>query len=1037
MALCNFKINVMLQEYINNILKEFSSDSESSEHSYRTYLQNMLNSFLHKNIKRELIIKHEPTQVEGKGRPDFKVITPDILSIGLLETKKLGSDLGKALNSEQMERYSQLSDNIILTDYLRFLLIVKGNVVADTSLCSLEDLKSKSIKLEKDKIEELTRILSVFFEAEPEPIFKVEMLAKKLAEKATFLREYCYIELEKERDETNLMQGVYEVFKESLLPLLETQYFSDIYAQTLAYSLFLAALNCDEPHKQLNRSSAFSLLPHSFPLIKELFHRLDDFPREITWAIDEIIDVLKVTDFTAIKKEFSDYRNKDQGFNDPFIYFYEDFLTSYDKSQRELRGVYYTPEPVVSFIVRSIEEILKDTFKLNDGLISKKVTLLDFATGTGTFLLNAFKLALEQAQTLGDRQTVNKILNEQIINNFYGFELLVAPYIVAQLKITEFFKELGYSLDEGKRLNIFLTNTLTNKEPQPFPIMPALSKEGREANRIKNQDILVILGNPPYSVSSQNKAGFITDEKMATYKEAVKSEKSIGALSDDYIKFIRFAHWKMESVENGVIGIISNNSYLDGLIHRSMRKELFKIFDKIYILNLHGNARKREGDQNVFNIRVGVAIAIFVKSKDSKNKEVKYFSFLKNNISLREQKLDFLEKNTCKTVEWEKLELEEPYFWFIDKNINGEKLKYLDFCSLYDIFKIKGVGIGTCIDKISIDSNLNALKARVNEILTKKYRLEEIIKKYGINPNTTWEYKRAITSEYSDDKFVEIDYRLFDRRFVFYDNKFLSRSHKALMDNFFHKENIAIVAPRQMKMKKWRHAFVTDCLSDESYLAGGRDLGAGVVFPLYLFIDKNKNDISNGNDFLFNEEGKRDNFTKEFRHFIKNKYKKAYSPEQVMAYIYAVLHSPNYREKYNEFLRIDFPRIPFVDDENLFLEISAIGSELIAAHLLKRFPITMNCRSEGESDNFKVELVKYENGKVYFNKERYFSNIPREIWEYRVGGYQVLEKWLSERKKLAHSLRIEDLQHFISIVNVINFTFQKMEELDKIAGESL
>jgi len=1019
----------MFKEYIDSILKEFVSNSESSEHSYRTYLQNMLNRFLSENIKRELIIKHEPTQVEGKGRPDFKIITQNILTIGLLETKKLGADLKKTLNTAQIERYKQLSDNIILTDYLRFILLVKGDVVCDTSLCSVEDLHSKQIKLEYTKTEELSRLLKQFFEAEPETIYKVETLAFKLAEKATFLREYCYIELEKDRDEANLMQGVYEVFKESLLPLLETHYFSDIYAQTLTYSLFLASLNCDEPHKQLNRSSAFSLLPHSFPLIKELFHRLDDFPKEITWAIDEIVNILKVTDFTAIKKEFSDYRNKDKGFNDPFIYFYEDFLTNYDKSQRELRGVYYTPEPVVSFIVRSIEEILKETFGLSDGLINKKVTLLDFATGTGTFLLNAFKLAIEQAQTLGDRQTVNKILNEQVVNNFYGFELLVAPYIVAQLKITEFLKELGYSLDEGKRINIFLTNTLTNKEPQPFPIMPALSKEGREANRIKNQDILVILGNPPYSVSSQNKAGFITDEKMLTYKEAVKKEKNIQPLSDDYIKFIRFAHWKMENVEKGAIGIISNNSFIDGLIHKGMRMELMKTFNEIYIINLHGSSRIGEKspdgtkDENVFEIMQGVCISLFVKNPNkSKESNVYYYDL----FGTKKSKYEFLWNNSLRTVKWSQIYPNDEFYFFVKKNWTNRE-EYKKGYKIDEIFKIQSSGVKTHRDKFLIALQKELIEKRISTFL--KFDKSEIIREFGLNDTRDWKIKKVLEKgHFNKENIIDYHYRPFDKRYLYYDFNFIEPgTNRFNVMQHILKGSIALAIPRQIKTDLWRHIFVTEFIGDIGFSKESTN-----YFPLYLYIDKNKNNISNGNDFLFNQEGKRDNFTKEFRHFIKNKYKNAYSPEQVMAYIYAVLHSPNYREKYNEFLRIDFPRVPFVESEELFLELSNIGTELINAHLLKKFPVSMNCRSEGETNNFKVDSIKYENNRIYFNKQRYFSNVPNEIWEYKVGGYQVLEKWLSERKKLNHSLTIEDLQHFINVVNVLEFTLQTMARIDKL-----
>lgn len=610
----------MFQTYFKNIQKDYLVDSESSELTFRTHLQNLLSSFEKEYIKRNLTIKHEPTKQEDKGRPDFKITTKEQLTTGLIETKRIGENLKKILDSKQLERYKQLSENIIVTDYLHFYLIKKGEPTQDVQLFANYNLQNKKFKVEQTRIEELSRLFKLFFESRPETIYKTRDLALRLSEKAKFLREYCYVVLQDESDESNLIKGIYKAFKDSLIPTLDEKYFADIYSQTITYGLFLAALNCDDPLTELNKATAHSLLPDTFPLIKELFHQLDNFPSEIVWAVDEIISILKVTDMSAIKKEFAGYRSKGKGFNDPFIFFYEDFLRHYDPKQRKIRGVYYTPEPVVSFIVRSIESILKNKFEIQDGFLGQNVTVLDFACGTGTFLLNVFKQTLERARQIGDKDTINKVLNEQLINNFYGFELLVAPYVVAHLKISEYLKEQGYSIQPDKRLNIYLTNTLTNKEPESFPIMPSLSKEGKEANKIKNKEILVILGNPPYSVSSSNKTGFIAEEKMNRYKEAVKSERNIQPLSDDYIKFIRFAHWKMENVKRGIIGIITNNSFLDGLIHRGMRQELLKDFSEIYILNLHGNSRIGETspdgtkDENVFDIKQGVCITLLIKN---------------------------------------------------------------------------------------------------------------------------------------------------------------------------------------------------------------------------------------------------------------------------------------------------------------------------------------------------------------------------------------------------------------------------------------
>ncbi len=1036
----------MFQTYFKTFQSLYLADGESSELTYRTPLETLLNSFVGANINRNLVVKHEPTKQEDKGRPDFKITTKEQLTIGLIETKKPGEDLKKHLNTKQLNNYKQLSDNIILTDYMNFYLIRKGEPVLNTELFADYSLQNKRFKLEQSRIDELTRLFTNFFESEPETIGRTQDLALKLSEKARFLKDYGSAILENDNDEENLLHGLFSAFQKSLLPLLEKKFFADIYAQTLTYGLFLAALNCNDPEKELNKVTAYSLLPNTFPLIKELFHRLDDFPAEIVWAVDEIISILKVTDFAAIKKEFADYRHKEKGFNDPFIFFYEDFLKHYDKSQRELRGVYYTPEPVVSFIVRSIDVILKETFGIKDGFVNKDVTLLDFATGTGTFLLNSINLAIEQAKKIGDKQTVNKILNEQVIKNFYGFELLVAPYVIAHLKISEFLKEQGFSINPGNRLNIFLTNTLTNQEPASFQTMPSLSKEGKEANKVKNKDILVVLGNPPYSVSSSNKIGFIAEQKMNRYKEAVKSEKNIQPLSDDYIKFIRFAHWKMENAERGVIGIITNNSFVDGLIHRGMRQELMKDFDEIYILNLHGNSRIKEvspdgsKDENVFDIMQGVCISFFIKKDNQSNKDCKVF--YKDLHGLRENKYNFLLNNFIKTVDWIELFPEKSNFFFsikeLSNNYTYDKGLLLNF-----IFNEYGSGIEFGRDDLFIDFNQNDLDNKIIKLFSNELD-ENFINFFNVKDTGGFSLiKRINDFKYNKSNIFNTCYRPFDLRFSYYQEGLTRRPSYEIMKYFIEKNNTALITTRQyVENIEFSFSFVTNLITDRRITTSNR--GAAYIFPIFIY----KNDETYALPFELEENI--DNFTKEFKEFIKTKYSGTYTPEQILGYIYAALHSPTYRTKYIEFLKIDFPRIPFTDDEALFRELSEIGTELIDHHLLKNTYSDNICRFEGTGENFKVEKVEYEeldmnesreanflykatgvkSGRVWINKQRCFEPIPEPIWSFYIGGYQVLEKWLKERKKHEITLSAEDIQHFIKVVNVLDATIRIMKQID-------
>ncbi|MDT3739581.1 MAG: type ISP restriction/modification enzyme [Candidatus Kapabacteria bacterium] len=1041
----------MFQKYYDSIKAEYESQNENSEHTFRTHFQNFLREFEQQYSHRNLLIKHEPLNVGNYGRPDFKVTTDYHLTIGLIETKKIGDNLKDVLKSEQIKKYSELSDNIILTDYLDFYLIRNGEVILHSWLFTEFDLDKKKFKVAETNIIQIKELLLEFFSAEPEPIVTVDDLAKKLSRKAIFLREFSKINLAENPDDDNKLYSMYNVFRETLLPGLETDYFSDIYAQTICYGLFLGGLNCDSAKEQLNRFTAFSLMPNSFPLIKELFHNLDDFPTEVVWAIDEILTILKVTDYSAIKHEFAEYRNREQGFHDPFIYFYEDFLKQYDKNQRELRGVYYTPEPVVSYIVRSVEEVLKDTFGMPEGYVNDKVTVLDFACGTGTFLLNVFKQAIGSAHRYGDKGFVNKMLNERLINRYYGFELLVAPYVVAHLKISEYLKEQGYSLWDGKRLSVYLTNTLSNNEPKPFGFMPHLSREGKEANRIKNEDVLVVMGNPPYSGHSANKGAWIDDFMKDYFVVDGKplNERNPKWLNDDYVKFLRFAQWKMEKLQQGVVGVITNHSYLDNPTFRGMRQSLMNSYDEIYIIDLHGNAKKKEKspdgslDQNVFDIQQGVAIAIFVK-KQLKPKSCRIFYH--DVYGHREAKKAYLNTIVKSTTDWEEINPDTPFYLFRPRNIDLLK-KYNKGISLTEIFGKSSVGIVTARDNFTIDFKKDKLWRRINDFV--KLNTEEARIRYNLGKDVRdWKVEFAkkdlLDSGLDSNKIINIAYRPFDSRYTYFTGRsrgFHCMPRKDIMLNM-QEQNIALISVRQVAETIFNHTFIAKNIIESRMTLSNK--GIAYAYPLYI--------MKNGEEKIFfgvseptSEYGeltksglvKTENIKPEFRKYIFKTYKRYvdFTPEQILGYIYAVLHSKIYREKYIEFLKIDFPRIPFADSAEIFEKMSELGWELIQHHLLNETTKIGLCKLSGEGSNYLVEKVERAEGKVWFNKERYFEGISDEVWDFHIGGYQVLDKWLKERKKHEVTLETEDILHFISVVDVIDYTIKTMEKIDEIAEE--
>ena len=405
---------------------------------------------------------------------------------------------------------------------------------------------------------------------------------------------------------------------------------------------FLAELNF---HNEITEENASKSIPNSMGILKELFKTIDieDIPDNIDWIIEEIIDILNLVDHEKINSDLSFSKLYQE--EDPYVYFYENFLASYDKKNRKAKGVYYTPIPVVKFIIESIDYLIRQNFN-SDGLKGEDVKILDFATGTGTFLLEAFSKALENT----DEGMKQKLIKERLLKNFHGFEYLMAPYTIAHLKLSQYLKENGYPLNDNERLKIYLTDTLDNSKHEGISYFKKITKEGQEANQIKLQEnLLVLMGNPPYSnySSGEKKEGHKWIKNLLNdYKKGL-NEKKIN-LDDDYIKFIRYAQWKIEEHGHGIIGIITNNSYLDGITHRIMRKSIVDTFDEIYILNLHGNKGRGEPDENVFDVMAGVSIVLFIKLPKTKKKEIYYYSTLENNLNDREIKYGVLLGNTVK-----------------------------------------------------------------------------------------------------------------------------------------------------------------------------------------------------------------------------------------------------------------------------------------------------------------------------------------------------------------------------------------------------
>jgi predicted helicase len=881
--------------------------------------------------------------------------------------------------------------------------------------------------------------LNKFFAFSLPKTFTAKTLAVELAKRTRFLKEQVIIEelKEEEKKGKGFILGFYEAFSKYLINDLTKEDFADLYSQTITYGLFAARTRTENG---FNRKLAYDRIPKTIGILRDVFKfiSLGDLPQQMEWIIDDISEVLAVTD---VYKILDEYFHKHKG-KDPIVHFYETFLAEYDPKTREKRGVYYTPEPVVSYIVRSLHHILKEHFTKKDGFASQSVTVLDPAAGTLTFLAEAAKLAMEEFISKYGEGAKEDFIKEHILKNFYAFELMIAPYAVGHLKMSFLLEELGYKLQSDDRFKLYLTNILQMEElaQTELPGMASLSEESHLAGKVKKeQPILVILGNPPYSVSSANKSDFI-EEEMDLYKEAVRDERNIQPLSDDYIKFIRFAHWKIDKTGKGIIGMITNNSYLSGLIHRGMRKSLLDNFNEIYILNLHGNSRIGEKcpdgskDENVFDIQQGVSIALFIKAKRQKGHGKIFYQDI---YGLREKKYEYLNKYDVKKTKWTKLQPIDPYYFFEKKEFSL-KTEYDKFLSIQEIFILSSSGITTHRDHFVVGFSKEEIKQRIRTFVSDLP--DELVRQaLDLTDTHDFNFKEArgkLKKENWQDAILPYTYRPFDNRFICYRSELIDRDRHDIMQHFI-KENLGLVVMRQYlydAVKIYNYTFCVDKISDRRLFISNR--GAGFVFQLYRYKKKDNPGKHSFSSLMILFEPpaeyrvKKPKLSSALIEKLTKEYKKTPTPEQIFFYIYSIMYSNIYRTKYAEFLKIDFPRIPFTKDYKLFKKMGEYGERLANLHLLKSSELDSPiAKFQGKGGN-RVEKLRYEQGELFINNEQFFEGITPEVWEYQIGGYQVCDKWLKDRKR--RSLSLEEIKHYCKVVTALEKTIEVQAEIDKI-----
>ncbi|QEF30698.1 DNA methyltransferase [Helicobacter pylori] len=1085
----------MLKEYLEGI-KDLTP--ESNELAHRRPLENLLIS-LRDNFNKEFKIEHEPNRDKQGGQPDFR-ISYQGLNIGYIEDKRVGTNLSQLLKSDQILKYLELNPNLMLTDYLNFVWVGKDEenkplIKREISIASLDEL-SKPLKPNPQTERDLIELFRGFFNHEAAPITNAKDFANALSAPTKYLKD-ALIAYQKD----DQVSSIFKNFKEYLYEELSFEDFSDTFAQTLTYSLFIAKLN--HPFEKIDLNNVRSSIPENFAVIREMadFLKKLDAIKEIQRLLNEILSLINHVDMDSIIKDLNDDK-------DPYLHFYETFLSAYDPKLREKKGVYYTPDSVVKFIINALDSLLKTHFKdaplgLKSALDNENIKLLDFATGTGTFLLEAFRKALETRKTSDGGTSTKEDKYQNLLKQFYGFEYLIAPYAIAHLNLSQAFKEeFKKPLKENDALKIILTNTLI----QPSEIIayrglnPIFEKELSNAQKIKqNENILIITGNPPYSGASSNE-GLFEWEVKATYgiepkfqtieiekkvkltdkiqtllkniqkqkesgsknalksgsKDALKALKSLHSkykldeknpkwLLDDYVKFMRFAQNKIESLGHGLFGFISNNAFLDNPTFRGLRRSLLECYDELYILNLHGNARKKEEtpqgakDENIFNIMQGVSINLFVKNPQTTKQKIHYYDV----YGERAEKYAFLAQNDLNSIEWLELTPREPSYLLLplETRLLDE---YEQGFSVKEVFQVGGTGICSKRDHVVFHKNKESLLELLKDFST----LEpiELRRKYDIKDTEGWKLGRAIENvkknQHELEKYIVLcQYRPFDYRWTYYTDKGCGFLARPVYDVFKHmlpppptnpktpnqtRKNVALNTPRQLKNndKSWTQCFISSCINDQGLSSGGN--GAGVNYPLYQFKHPNYTE----------------NFTPEFRSFIDKHYNHSFEPLEILGYIYALLYSPNYRKRYEGFLKMDYPKILFTKNKDLFRVLSLLGIELIGLHVLNQESLNYSFEKlkdatvgesyyiEAHERNPIIKKPSHNEQRLYINHSAYFGGVSQEIYDYRIGGYCVLDKYLK-----SHKNEPCDFDHVTRIIKVIARTIEIQKTLGFLTSD--
>ncbi|MHB8111990.1 MAG: type ISP restriction/modification enzyme [Bellilinea sp.] len=1063
-------MTITFEEYIKKIEADYRHGI-ATEHTYRGTLELLVESFA-----RGVDASNDPKHL-ACGAPDF-IVEKGKVPLGYIETKDVGADLNQIEKSEQMRRYLKALNNLILTDYLEFRWYVNGEKKRTVRVA--ESGRNGRLTQSVNAAENIENLIKDFFAVEAPTVTSPKELANRLAGVTHFVRDQIIQALNS--GDAALQKGLeeqYSAFRDLLLPALKADEFADLYAQAMTYGLFAAKLSAPETEKFTLAGAYQFLFGNKFlrRLFSDVSEELDEIEIIRPYLLD-IVSLLNRADFHAILADFG-RRTRTE---DPVVHFYETFLAAYDPKLRQSRGVYYTPEPVVQFIVRAVDDILKTRFGKPWGLADSSVKVLDPATGTGTFLYYVIQQIHEEVVVNRKQGGQWASVSKELLNRLFGFELLIAPYVVAHLKLGLELKNLGVPLvGRDERLHVYLTNTLEEgvaRSEQLEGLRYYISDEASDAALVKKRsDIMVVLGNPPYSANSANTGDWITNLVRESYypHDDIK-EHNPKLMLDDYVKFIRFGEWRINLTDHGILAFITNHGYLDNPTFRGMRQHLMHTFDEIYVLDLHGNSKKKEvapdgsKDENVFDIQQGVAITIAIKH----NANIEIKSGIKTDAfvnhynlwGLRENKYGVLNEITLTQIPWTKILPQKPFYLFCPHN-SDLLPEYSNGYKITEIFPTNSTGMKTHRDHFVFDFDLVPLKKRIIDFRNAKILDGELRQQYGIPDTRDWKlHERRISLSSNpnwQNNLINCLFRAFDIRYTYFHPDVVELPRTDVMKHLVGHENIALCTNRQVN-SEFRHILCTQYVVDDCTLSG-ETRERTYIFPLYIYTTPadmagtlfaqsettRKPNLSPAFIQAFSEklgltfipDPLRASFTKsgaaDLGEVAAGRRGSGFTPEDVFHYAYAVFHAPTYRTRYAEFLKIDFPRLPLTGDQALFFALADKGRELVGLHLLKSarvddfittYPVAGSNRVEKVAFAPEAEGGSSATGRVWINATQYFGGVPTAVWNFKIGGYQVCDKWLKDRK--GRVLSGDDISHYQRVVVSLKETMRLMAEIDAV-----